>query len=151
MRSNLILTVKNNLLFCSLLFCPIFFWYSFNFCFFSSGILWYLFFHILSFSFYLLQISFYIYFFIALLIFLCFYDNKLYYPFFIYTKKKKNYKIPFLSIKLWLVINFFALRLLMYGKWILYTIYLMWAIAIFLNLQVSALYYSNHCKDMVHN
>ena len=68
--------------------------------------------HILSFSFYILQISFYIYILLTLLIFLylfrsnlllylilflCFFENKLYYSFL--------YNAPFLSIKLELVIK----------------------------------------------
>ena len=87
------------------------------------------FFHILSFSFYLLEISFYIYFLLALLVFLyhfydnillylvlflCSFDNKFSYSF--SCIKKKNYKIPFLSIKLELFINLFASRLLIYKK-----------------------------------
>ena len=80
--------------------------------------------HFLSFCFFLLQISFCIYFLPALLLFLycfhnnillylvlhlCFFDNKSTHSFFIYSK---NYKTPFLSIKLELFIMITASYLL---------------------------------------
>ena len=92
------------------------------------------FFHILSFCFFLIQISFCIYLLLAVLIFLycsdnlllflnlllylvshlCFFDNKFSHSFFIYSKK--NYKTPFLSIKLELFIMLIASSLLIYQK-----------------------------------
>ena len=93
---------------------------------------------ILSFCFYLLQISFYIYLFLALLIFiyyfynnlllylvlfLCFFDNKWCYSFFIYNEKQKlikqNYKTLILSFRLELFIMLIASFLLIYQKLIL--------------------------------
>ena len=90
------------------------------------------FFHTLSFCFFVLQVSFCINPLLALLIFLyyfynnlllylvshlCFFDNKFSHSFFIYSKK--NYKTPFLSIKLELFIMLIASSLLIYQKLIL--------------------------------
>ena len=76
------------------------------------------FFHILSFCFLLLQISFCIYLLLALLIFLyrfhnnillylvshlCFFDNTFSHSFFVHSKK--NYKTPFLSIRIVYYVN----------------------------------------------
>ena len=103
-----------------------FLWYSFNFCIFSSDI-WYLFFPYSVFLLYVLQIIFNIYLLLAFLIFhyyfynivflylvlhFCFFDSRLYYSFLYATKKKIFlYKIPFLSIKLELVIKLFCITL----------------------------------------
>ena len=106
----------------------------FNFCFFSSNILRYLFFPYSIFLFLsssdrflyvslACSFSLFYYFYnnllLYLIIFLCFLDNKLHMyfqgirPFYII---KKNYNTPFLSIKLEFFIRIFALRLLIYGK-----------------------------------
>ena len=105
----------------------IFFWF---FLIFFRHIMISIFFHILFFYSYFLQICFYVYFLLGLLAFcyyfcniillylvlhLCFFDNKLYYPFFYITKKNKHFffhKTPSLSIKLEFSINFFASCLL---------------------------------------
>ena len=98
----------------------IFFWYSFNFCFFSLGILWHLF---LPYSFlYTFFLFSFLYLFIAcslnlsllfnnifwlyLVLFLCFFDNKIFLLIFIYNKNL--YSNLLFSFRLELFVMFIA-------------------------------------------